>query len=235
MDEIIRLLLIVIISYLLGSIPTALIISKVFFKFDIRKKGSGNMGSTNAFRVLGFKWGLIVQIVDILKGVLAVTLLVDLLGQGITFSYQSYFQDITIVRIIAGISAVCGHIWTIFAGFKGGKGVNTAAGMLLGIAPIEIGIAIGIFILAVIFSGYISLGSISAAISFPLSLLFRHNVLHDTPPYYDPLIYFAIGLAVLLIFSHRANIKRLIQGKENRFSKLQLIKCRSAKQNSVQS
>jgi len=229
MESIISLTLVVIFSYLIGSFPSAIFISKRFFGFDIREKGSGNMGSTNAFRILGWKWGLTVQILDILKGFLAVVVVSNLLGQWVSFGgYNTYFEDITIVKMIAGVSAVCGHIWTVFAGFKGGKGINTAAGMLIGIAPVDVGIAIGIFVLALIFSGYVSLGSISGAIAFPSSLLVRYELLGAEIPGYHILIYFAIILAVLLIFTHRQNIVRLIKGTENKFAKLQLIKCRKS-------
>jgi len=227
MESIISLILVIVFSYLIGSFPSAIFISKRFFGFDIREKGSGNMGSTNAFRILGWKWGLTVQVLDILKGFLAVVIVGNLLGQWVSFGgYNTYFEDITIVKLIAGIAAVSGHIWTIFAGFKGGKGINTAAGMLIGVAPVDVGVAIGIFILALVFSGYVSLGSISGAIAFPSSLLVRYELLGAEIPGYHILIYFAILLAVLLVFTHRQNIVRLIKGTENKFAKLQLIKCR---------
>lgn len=225
MESILRILLVVILSYLIGSFPSAIFISKRFFGFDIREKGSGNMGSTNAFRILGWKWGLTVQILDILKGFLAVVIVAVYVGEGVSFGgYNTFFEDITIVKLIAGISAVCGHIWTVFAGFKGGKGINTAAGMLIGIAPIDVGIALAIFILALLFSGYVSLGSILGAVAFPSSLVVRYNCMGAEIPGYHILIYFAIILALLLIFTHRQNIVRLIKGKENKFSKLQIIK-----------
>lgn len=225
MESIIRILLIIIFSYLIGSFPSAIFISKRFFGFDIREKGSGNMGSTNAFRILGWKWGLVVQILDLLKGFLAVVVIANYIGEGVSFGgYNTFFEDITIVKLIAGVSAVCGHIWTVFAGFKGGKGINTAAGMLIGIAPVDVGIAIGIFILALIFSGYVSLGSILGAVAFPSSLVVRYNCMGAEIPGYHILIYFSIILAVLLIFTHRQNIIRLIKGTENKFSKLQIIK-----------
>ncbi len=227
MESIIKLILVIILSYLIGSIPSAVIISKKFFGFDIREKGSGNMGSTNAFRVLGWKWGLIVQVFDILKGVIAVLVIAEFVGKGINLGNYTWFQDSTIVKWIAGLSAVCGHIWSAFVNFKGGKGINTAAGMLVAIAPIDVSIAVGIFILAVIFSGYISLGSISAAFAFPSSLFVRYNLFHVDIPGYSILIYFAIILAVILIFAHRKNIIRLLKGTENRFTKLQLIKCKT--------
>ena len=222
--EIIKIITIIVLSYLAGSIPSAIIVSKKFFGFDIREKGSGNMGSTNAFRILGWKWGLFVMIADVAKGAFAVIVIAGLLGDGITFQSITAFEDGTIIRIIAGLSAVCGHIWSIFAGFHGGKGINTAAGFLLSIAPLDVGIAVTFFIIAVIFTGYVSLGSITGAIAFPSSIFVRHNILNDYIPSYDVLIYFSLTLAVLLIYVHRSNIQRLIKGTENRFAKLQLIK-----------
>lgn len=222
---ILKLAAIILISYLLGSFPTAVVVSKLFFGFDIRTKGSGNMGSTNAIRVLGWKWGIVVQIVDILKGFLAVTVVANLLGNGISFNhFTTYFEDMTIVRLIAGVSAVLGHIFSCFVKFKGGKGINTAAGMLLGIAPVDVGIALGIFLVALIFSGYVSLGSIFAAIALPSSVFVRYNIFKNSIPGYHYIILFFIGLSLLLIFAHRKNIKRLANGTENKFSKLQLIK-----------
>lgn len=228
MESIIKLILVIILSYLIGSIPSAVIISKRFFGFDIRDKGSGNMGSTNAFRVLGWKWGIIVQVLDILKGVIAVLVIADIIGKGINLGNYTWFQDSTIVQWIAGLSAVCGHIWSVFVNFRGGKGINTAAGMLVAIAPIDVSIAVLIFILAVIFSGYISLGSISAAFAFPSSLFVRYNIFHVDIPGYSILIYFAIILSFILIYAHRKNIIRLLKGTENRFTKLQLIKCKTS-------
>jgi acyl phosphate:glycerol-3-phosphate acyltransferase len=222
--DIFKLILIIVVSYLLGSIPSAVIISKKFFKFDIREKGSGNMGSTNAFRILGWKWGLLVQFLDIAKGYIAVVLVANALGHDIAFNSIESFEDITLVRIIAGISAVCGHIWSVFVEFHGGKGINTAAGFLLGIAPLDLGIAVGFFIVALIFSGYVSLGSITAALAFPSSIFFRHNILNDYIPGYDIIFYFSLLLSVLLVFAHKKNIKRLLLGTENRFQKLQFIR-----------
>ncbi|MCE7932964.1 MAG: glycerol-3-phosphate 1-O-acyltransferase [Chlorobi bacterium CHB2] len=215
--------LIVIISYLLGSIPSAVIVSKLFYGFDIREKGSGNMGSTNTFRVLGWKAGTLVQLMDICKGIVAVLLAVYLFEGRLPFPNATGFQDITIVKTIAGVSAVLGHIWTAFAGFKGGKGVNTALGMLVAIAPIELAVAAGLFVIVVAASGYISLGSIVGAISLPTTMAFRYNVLGVDIQGYHTLIFFCIGLAALLVFAHRSNIKRLVEGRENRFTKLWLF------------
>jgi glycerol-3-phosphate acyltransferase PlsY len=215
--------IIAVLAYLLGSIPWGLIISKKFFGFDIRTKGSGNMGSTNVIRVLGWKWGIAVQILDILKGVAAVYL-ASVIGAGLTFPNVTNFQDITIIKFGAGFVAVLGHIFTIFAGFRGGKGINTALGMLIAIAPIELAIAIGVFMLVVFLSGYVSLGSIIAGIAVPSALFVRYNFYGIQIPGYHFLIYAFILLSLVVIYTHRSNIKRLIEGRENQFAKLQLIK-----------
>ncbi len=217
------LLAIAILSYLIGSIPWGVIISKSFFGFDIRTKGSGNMGSTNAFRILGIKWGIIVQLLDISKGVAAV-LLAGLIGEGLSFPNATGFEDLTIIKFSAGIIAIFGHIFTVFAGFKGGKGINTAVGLFLLISPFELSIALLVFVLSLILSGYVSLGSILASLSMPTSMFVRHNILGVNMPSYTFLIYADIFIAVLVIYTHRANIKRLLQGTENHFAKLQLIK-----------
>lgn len=223
MNPVLSLCLVILLSYLAGSIPTAVIVSKIFFGFDIREKGSGNMGSTNAFRVLGVKWGIFVQIADVLKGLFAVLVIAQLFQTDNLISSDLYENEM-IVRIIAGISAVIGHIFSVFVNFKGGKGINTAAGMLLGIAPIDVGVAVGVFMLAVSFTGYISLGSILAAITIPTSLLIRHSFFGLQIPGFQALIYFQVGLSLLLVFAHYSNIKRLIKGTENRFDKLHLLK-----------
>ena len=168
--------------------------------------------------------GLLVQIVDVLKGVLAVAVIAPWLDNGIIVGSGEWFQHSTAVQMIAGISAIIGHIWSVFVGFKGGKGINTFAGMLIGLAPIDVGIALGVFGLAVIFSGYISLGSISGVIALPSSLVFRYNIFGVDIPGYHVLVIFTSIAAALLIFTHRSNILRLIKGTENRFAKLQLVK-----------
>lgn len=218
------LLVIAILSYLVGSFPSAVIISKRFFGFDIREKGSGNMGSTNAFRILGWKWGLTVQILDVLKGLFSVLVIAQILGHELSIPNSTSFEDMTLIKIMAGICSVLGHVFSVFVGFKGGKGINTAAGMLIGIAPIDFGISALLFAIAVSFSGYISLGSILGALALPISMIFRYNILKDQIPGYFTLIYFAVGLSILIIFTHRTNIKRLLEGNENKFSKLQIFK-----------
>jgi acyl phosphate:glycerol-3-phosphate acyltransferase len=224
-DPTLRMILIAVISYLIGSIPTAVIISKRIFGFDIRTQGSGNMGSTNAFRVLGWKWGLTVQIVDILKGLIPVLVIAHLMeGQQLPFTNKTPFDDITVVRLMAGSCAVIGHIFSVFVGFKGGKGVNTAAGMLVGLAPVEVGLAVLVFAIAVTLSGYISLGSILAAVMLPSAMAIRFNLFHVSIYGYHTLIWFSICISLLVIYMHRSNIKRLLEGTENKFPKLQIFK-----------
>lgn len=218
-----EILLIILVSYLIGSIPSAVIISKVFFGFDIRQKGSGNMGSTNTFRVLGWKAGVIVQALDILKGVAAVVIAVKIFNGVLPFPNATGFEDITVLKTIAGVAAVMGHVWTAFAGFRGGKGINTTLGMLIGIAPVELAVAVGIFLLVVFASGYVSLGSILAAVSLPTTMVVRYNIFHVQIEGYHTLIFFCIGLAALIIFTHRANIRRLAEGRENRFNRLRIF------------
>jgi glycerol-3-phosphate acyltransferase PlsY len=218
----ISLLFVVLLGYLLGAIPFGVIISKRFRGFDLRTKGSGNMGSTNAFRVLGWRLGLVVQVLDLAKGVAAV-LVATYLFNGLPFHNQTPFQDITVFRFFAGIAAVLGHCYTIFAGFKGGKGISTAAGMLVAIAPVETGIAVGFFLLLVLTSGYISLGSIGAAVMFPAAMFVRQNILGVEISGYNTLIIGAIGISVFLIYRHRTNIHRLLTNTENRFDKFQLF------------
>ncbi len=218
----ISIIVVLVTGYLLGAIPFGVIISKRFRGFDLRTKGSGNMGSTNAFRVLGWKLGLMVQILDLAKGIGAV-LIATFLFNGLPFHNVTPFQDITVFRFIAGIAAVIGHCYTIFAGFKGGKGISTAAGMLVAIAPIETAVAIGIFMLVVFASGYISLGSISAAIVFPTTMFVRQNILGVDIYGYHTLIVGAIGISLFLIYRHRKNIQRLLSKTENRFDKLRIF------------
>lgn len=209
---------IVILSYLIGSIPTSIIVSKAVKGIDIREHGSGNAGGTNVMRVLGWKHGVFVILLDALKGVLAVVVIARLHYGGLPFTNVSPFDDFTLVQIIAGISAVAGHIWTVFAGFKGGKGIATALGMLLVILTIDMLIAVGIFLLVVTISRYVSLGSIIGAISVPLTLIFRENVLHENIQSYNTLLPFVILVALLVIYTHRKNVVRILNGTENKVS-----------------
>jgi acyl phosphate:glycerol-3-phosphate acyltransferase len=226
----VSLLIVIALSYLVGSFPTALLIGKHFKGMDPRKHGSKNMGSTNAIRVFGWKLGLLVQIIDISKGIIATLVISKIFYGSLPFENRTPFEDMTLVQIIAGISAIIGHVWTIFAGFKGGKGINTAAGMLVSLAPIDATISIGVFILVVLSSGYVSLGSITAAFSFPVVMFLRENLFKVDIDGYHTLIYFSIVTSLFLIYNHRANIKRLLYGEESQFHKwwkIRLIKIKA--------
>ena len=209
---------IIILSYLIGSIPTSLIISKAAKGIDIREHGSGNAGGTNVMRVLGWKHGVLVILLDALKGVLAVVVVARLHYGSIPFENATPFDDFTLVQIIAGVAAVIGHIWTVFAGFKGGKGIATALGMLLMIVTVDMLVAIGVFILVVSFSRYVSLGSLAAAVAVPLTLIVRENIFHVDIPSYNTLLPFLILLSLLVIFTHRKNLVRLLNGNESKIS-----------------
>ncbi|RQW80548.1 MAG: glycerol-3-phosphate 1-O-acyltransferase [Geobacter sp.] len=212
------LAIIVILSYLIGSVPNSIIISRAVSGIDIRKHGSGNAGGTNVMRVLGWKYGLLVIFLDALKGAIAVVIISRLFFGPLPFENVSPFDDFTLVQIIAGMSAVIGHIWTVFAEFKGGKGIATALGMLLTLITIDMLIAVGVFGLVVLISRYVSLGSIIAAISVPATLFIRENLFHVDIPGYSTLFPFIIGVTVLVIYTHRKNLVRIINGNENKIS-----------------
>jgi len=216
------LAVIVILSYFIGSIPTSLLITKSVGGVDIRKYGSGNAGGTNTIRLLGWQAGMLVIGLDILKGYIATMLITKLMYGPIPFENVTPFEDITLIRIIAGGAAILGHIWTAFGGFRGGKGIATAGGALLGLATIEVLIAIAIFAVVFVISRYVSLGSISGAVALPVAMLVRHNICNATLQGYHTLIFFSIGISALLIFTHRENIKRLLKGTENRLTRLHI-------------
>lgn len=225
MDFTLAIITSIVIGYLIGSIPIGILCSKMFFGFDIRTKGSGNMGSTNVFRVMGTKWGIIVQILDLAKGYLPTFFILMILKLLYGFTPETG-NDAALVQVITGLAAVLGHLYPLFAGFKGGKGVNTSVGMLLVLVPTDIGIAFLAFSIVVIFSGFISLGSLAGAVVLPSSILVRSNIFGIYIHGYEVIIYFCILVSLMVIIKHRSNIKRLISGDENRFTKLQLIKCR---------
>jgi len=222
------LAIIVVLSYLVGSIPNSIILTKLVRGVDIRNYGSGNAGGTNVARLLGWKAGVVVVAADILKGYIATMVLPKLMFGPIPFPNITPFEDITVIRIIAGCAAIMGHIWTAFGGFRGGKGIATAGGVLLGLATIELLVSIGIFMLVFMASRYVSLGSISGAIAFPLAMVFRHNVCRADLQGYNTLIFFSIGIALLLLFTHRANIQRLLAGNEHRITHLPFLKKKSS-------
>ncbi|MDR3627177.1 MAG: glycerol-3-phosphate 1-O-acyltransferase PlsY [Ignavibacteriaceae bacterium] len=209
---------IILLSYLVGSIPTSIIVSKLTRGIDIRDYGSGNAGGTNVMRVLGWKQGLLVIVLDALKGVLAVIVVARLHYGSMPFANETPFDDFTLIQIIAGIAAVIGHVWTVFAGFRGGKGIATSLGMLLMITTVDMLVAVGVFIVVFSVSRYVSLGSIIAAIAVPLTLIIRENVFNVNIPNYNTLLPFVILVSLLVIFTHRKNVVRLINGNEHKLS-----------------
>ena len=209
---------IIILSYLVGSIPNSIIVSKLVKGIDIRDYGSHNAGGTNVMRVLGWKYGILVILLDALKGVVAVVIVARLHYGSMPFVNATPFDDLTLVQIIAGIAAVLGHIWTVFAGFKGGKGIATALGMLLMLVTVDMLIAIGVFVIVVTISRYVSLGSILGAISVPLTLIIRENVFNVNIHSYNTILPFVIFVSLLVVFTHRKNVVRLINGSENKLN-----------------
>lgn len=201
------ILIMVLVSYLLGSIPTSIIAARWLKGIDIREHGSRNAGATNVFRVLGPGAGIVVLLIDMLKGFVPVMWLAQIGSAGVSWPFES-------LQIIAGLSAVFGHIWTVFAGFKGGKGVGTGAGMLLGLMPLQVGICLLIFAITVAVSRYVSLGSILAAVTFGVVVLVQRFVLNQEISMV--LMFLSIFIPALIIFTHRANIGRLIRGQENK-------------------
>lgn len=194
-----------VIAYLLGSIPTSVWVGKWFYGIDIREYGSGNAGATNTFRVLGWKAGLPVFIFDMLKGFAAVTL--------VAFPNISYSSNMFILyQLVFGVAAVLGHIFPIFAQFKGGKGVATLLGVVLALSPIPALMAFLIFVIVLLLFKYVSVGSIIAGISYPIIIWF---IFPSNP---IALKIAAIIMAVLLIITHRKNIIRLLNGTESKAS-----------------
>ncbi|CUT03699.1 glycerol-3-phosphate 1-O-acyltransferase PlsY [Candidatus Kryptobacter tengchongensis] len=205
-----NLVLIIALSYLVGSIPTSIIVGKLVKGIDIRNYGSGNPGGTNVIRVVGLGWGIFVILFDAFKGFFATYFIAK------WFYGDASILNLTTLQIIAGCSAVIGHIWTIFAGFKGGKGVSTSAGMLLGIAPFDLLIALMIFVIIVALTRYVSLGSIISAILFPFVIIFTEKIFKLEHSDFFTLLIFGSLIAVLIVYRHRSNIKRLIAGNENK-------------------
>lgn len=206
MNDWIQFITVIVGSYLLGSIPASVWVGKFFFGIDIREHGSGNAGATNTVRILGLKAGLPVLVFDIAKGWFPVFLVGSLIQWDLPVDNIIYFQ------IIAGLAAVLGHVYPIYIGFKGGKGVGTLAGMALGLFPWAFLSSLLIFIISIVMTKYVSLGSILAALSFPLFIVFIFK--NDS----WPLIILGFFASVFIIFTHRTNIKKLLTGTENKFS-----------------
>lgn len=188
--------LVLIIAYLLGSIPSGLIAGKAFFGIDIREHGSGNLGATNSFRVLGKKAGAFVTAADILKGTAAA-------------SIPIIFDDTGVHALLAGLFAVIGHIFPVFAGFRGGKAVATSAGVLLAYNPLFFLLLLTIFVVVLLTTKYVSVASVTAAVA-----AFIYAVIHTVYKQDIPFLAVVTALAFFVIYRHRANISRLRNGTE---------------------
>ena len=197
-------LLMIVLAYLIGSVPTAVWVSKYFFDIDIRDYGSGNAGATNTYRVLGPKWGTIVMIIDMLKGMAAVKLALLLP------SYIGNETQFTNLQIGLGLAAVVGHIFPIWAEFRGGKGVATLFGLVLGISPWTALSCVGVFLLVLYLTRFVSLSSILASIAFPVFILVIFN---EREPLYR---IFAIAVALMVMLTHQKNIGRIFRGDESK-------------------
>lgn len=204
-------LLLIILAYLIGSVPTSVWVSKFFFNIDIRDYGSGNAGATNTYRVLGPRWGTFVMVIDMLKGIVAVKLAL-LLPE-----YADNEINLQNLQTGLGLAAVVGHIFPIWADFRGGKGVATLFGLVLGISPWTALSCVGIFSLVLYLTRFVSLSSILASIAFPIFILVIFNV--DNPAYRV----FAIAVALMVLLTHQKNIGRLLRGDE---SKVPILKHR---------
>jgi glycerol-3-phosphate acyltransferase PlsY len=204
--SVINLIITLLLSYLLGSIATAVWVGRAFHHIDVREHGSGNAGATNVIRVLGWKTGIPVLLIDVLKGWLAAMLPV--------FFYLAEPGSalLTNLQILSGVMAITGHVFPVFAGFRGGKGVATIFGVLLAIHPLVTISCLGIFLCVFLISGYVSLGSMSAGISFPVFLLIFFN----TPSLLFKV--FSVIVAIGLIITHRKNISRLLKGEESKLT-----------------
>ncbi len=213
-----NLIIVLILSYLVGSIPTSIIVTKLVKGVDIRDYGSGNAGGTNTIRVLGWKYGLGVILFDAFKGAFAVIVIARLYYGSFPFANNTPFDDFTLVQILSGIAAVLGHIWTIFAGFKGGKGIATALGFMLVLVTTDMLLALVVFGIVVYSTRYVSLGSVSAALSLPIIIFIRENIFGVNIHGYHTILPFVIIIASLLIYKHKHNIVRILHGEESKIS-----------------
>lgn len=200
--NIINIVIAVILAYLMGSIPTAVWVGKAFHGIDVREHGSGNAGATNMIRVLGWKTGVPVLLTDMAKGCLAA-----LLPLFMHLAPAGSAQLINL-QIFTGLTAITGHMFPVFAGFKGGKGVATAAGAIAAIHPPVTLVCLGVFILVFIITGIVSVSSMSAGIVLPVMLF----TFFETPSLLFKI--FSIFIAAALLLTHRNNIKRLLKGEE---------------------
>ena len=215
-ESYLQLLLLLLLSFITGSFPTSIILGKLVKGIDIREHGSGNAGGTNVFRVLGWKPALIVVIIDIFKGWLPTAIYATILFKGQPIS------DVGVIQILCGFAAVLGHTYTIFAGFRGGKGIGTLAGMLIALFPITFPLCLFVFVITLIMTGYVSLSSIMATVALPIILLILP--IFGIQQGSLSLLIFALLIPWFAIYTHRSNIVRLRDGTENRFEKAMIFR-----------
>lgn len=196
----------ILLAYLIGSVPTAVWAGKWFHGIDLRDHGSGNAGATNAFRVLGKKTAVVVLLVDMLKGMAAVAL--SMMADTSSLS-DGWF---VVYRFGLGMAALLGHVFPVYAGFRGGKGIATLTGIVIVLFPSVMMICLAVFLMAFLLTRYVSVGSMLAALAFPLAML----AMPGTPLL--PELIFALVVAVFVPLTHLKNIKRLIRGEENKIS-----------------
>jgi glycerol-3-phosphate acyltransferase PlsY len=201
----IYILLEILVAYLLGSIPSAVWIGKMLYGIDVRQHGSGNAGATNVIRVMGYKAGIPVMLFDVFKGWLAVQLAVWIPVPGLSPEMLIY------LRIGMGFAAVLGHVFPVYVGFKGGKGVGTIAGVGISLFPLAILLVLVVFIVVLVITHYVSLASVLASLAFPLVVFFIIGVRHPG------LIGLSLVVAVFIPATHRKNIQRLLKGEERKF------------------
>ncbi len=207
------LILDLVIAYLIGAFPSSVVLGKALRGVDVRLAGSGNAGATNAWRVLGWRIGVAVLVLDTAKGALAAGVIPRVAVGGLPVSLAT-------ASILCGLAAVLGHVFPVYIGFRGGKGVATAAGMLAAVAPIPVVIALGVFALSIVATGWVSLGSLLGAWTIPVAAALF-------PPSRDGISYplllgLTVALAVLITVTHRANLRRLFRGDEAGFPALQV-------------
>tara|TARA_Y100000588_G_scaffold240395_1_gene254128 strand:+ start:58 stop:690 length:633 start_codon:yes stop_codon:yes gene_type:complete len=199
------IILLVLLAYLTGALPSAVWIGKIFYNIDVREYGSGNAGATNTFRVLGKIAGIPVLFMDVFKGWLSVNYVL-LINDSSSLSPELFFEN----QLAFGIAAVIGHLFPIYTGFRGGKGIATMLGILIGLEPFAAVLSFLVFILVFLISRYVSLSSMIASIAFPLIVIIFLNSTNES------LNLFAIFVPVLSLITHQKNIERLIRGNETR-------------------
>lgn len=207
------LVIIAILSYLIGAIPSSLWVGKLYKKIDLRDYGSGNLGATNTFRILGWKAGVVVSLIDFMKGFAAAFWISAIAVDAVPSVYHGW-ETSYFVQIFAGLIAVIGHMYSVFARFKGGKGVLTACGMLYAIEPISISLALLVFLTVLITTRYVSMASITASLLYPIFLLMLRYGFNFTID--GSLMVITAVLAITIVVKHRSNIQRLLDGNENR-------------------